>query len=135
MFWYEPYECSHVNVFGYATADHVYLPQLAAHGAIPSPGLLPGVSVCLLSVLCACLYVCMCVCVCMCMHADVYMCVCYYYCYLSPYTVATPRLLSANQMVAGFPTYALQSPILKTGTVYDCVVVCMYMHACIVEID
>ena len=128
MFWYEPYECSHVNVFGYATADHVYLPQLAAHGAIPSPGLLPGVCV---SVLCACV----CIRMCKCMHAHVCTCVYYYYCYLSPYTVATPRLLSANQMVAGFPTYALQSPILKTGTVYDCVVVCMYMHACIVEID
>ena len=42
--------------------------------------------------------------------------VCYMLC---PYIVATPRLLSANQMVAAasFPTYALQSPILKTGNV------------------
>ena len=83
---------------------------------------------------CVCVYVCcvrVCVCVCCVYVCCVYVCcVCVYVLhahkvyvtatsYAHLYVVATPRLLS-NQMVAaaGFPTYALQSPILKTGNVY-----------------
>ena len=51
-------------VFVYVTVDHVYLPQLATHGAIPSPGLLPGMCV----RTCVCVYVCTCVYVCVCAY-------------------------------------------------------------------
>ena len=78
----------------------------------------------------ACYQVCVCVrvCVYICMYIRMRMCVTVTK--YVPYTVATPRLLSANQMVAGFPTYALQSPILKTGNACDCVVMCMPVHTC-----
>ena len=61
-----------------------------------------------------------------------------YYWLVCSHTV-TPRLLQANQMVAAasFPTYALQSPILKTGncvyTLYCwCILyVCVCPRACV----